>query len=118
MSLTETFDTAPPAAQSAPLDPAAEDFALEIERALAGARPDALSDGGMRRLMTALGKLYVAKAEAADDEELAPVDRDALTATDTALLVCALLRAADLNMLDLAMWFARGEPSGRTGRSS
>ena len=37
--------------------------------------------------------------------------RDALTATETVTMVSGLLRAADLNVFDLAMWFRRSDMS-------
>lgn len=36
-----------------------------------------------------------------------PVGRDALNATETVVLVTALLEAADINLFDLAIWYRR-----------
>lgn len=36
-----------------------------------------------------------------------PVRKDALTATETVVLVTALLEAADINLFDLAIWYRR-----------
>ena len=52
----------------------------------------------------ALARLSAARAE---QEPALPVARDALTATETVTVVSGLLRAADLNVFDLAMWFRR-----------
>jgi len=36
-----------------------------------------------------------------------PIDTDALTATETVVLVTALLEAADINLFDMAIWYRR-----------
>ena len=62
-----------------------------------------------RDIATVLGaaaRLYSARVER-DGVAFPPVERDALTATETVTLVSELLRAADLNVFDLAMWFRR-----------
>jgi hypothetical protein len=57
-------------------------------------------------VLGAVARLYSAKVER-DGAVFPPVERDALTATETVTLVSELLRAADLNVFDLAMWFRR-----------
>jgi hypothetical protein len=57
-------------------------------------------------VLAAAARLYSARVER-DGAAFPPVERDALTATETVTLVSALLRAADLNVFDLAMWFRR-----------
>lgn len=68
--------------------------------------PQAIPDDALRRVLTAAVKAYAAKAEAADGE-FAPFEADAVTATETAVTACAMIRAADLNPFDIAMWFQR-----------
>jgi hypothetical protein len=67
---------------------------------------DAIPDDALRRVLTSAIKAYAAKAEAADAEP-APFDADAVTATETAVTACAMIRAAGLNLFDIAMWFQR-----------
>ena len=38
---------------------------------------------------------------------LAPFPEGEVTATESVVAACALIRAADLNMFDVAMWFHR-----------
>ena len=67
---------------------------------------DAIPDDALRRVLTAAVKAYAAKAEAAEGE-VAPFEADAVTATETAVAACAMIRAAGLNLFDIAMWFRR-----------
>jgi hypothetical protein len=66
------------------------------------ARGDAVPEQQLAAAFAALARLSAARGE----HEL-PVARDALTATETVTVVSGLLRAADLNVFDLAMWFRR-----------
>ena len=62
----------------------------------------------LQRVLTAAIKLYAAKAEA--EEQLpAPVSAEKITPTEIVLVVSELLRAADISLFDLAMWYRRGE---------
>jgi hypothetical protein len=54
-----------------------------------------------------LSRRLRASARRAEEEPALPVARDALTATETVIIVSGLLRAADLNVFDPAMWFRR-----------
>jgi hypothetical protein len=56
--------------------------------------------------LTASIKAYAAKAEAAE-AEFAPFGAEDVTATETAVTACAMIRAAGLNVFDIAMWFQR-----------
>jgi len=91
----------------------AEDIAADFcELVTAALRNDDLSavpDDALRRVLTAAVKAYAAKAEASG--EFAPFEADAVTATETVVTACAMIRAADLNLFDIAMWFQR--PVGR-----
>jgi len=40
----------------------------------------------------------------------APVARERVTPTEVALVVSEMLRAADISLFDLAMWYRRGKP--------
>jgi hypothetical protein len=82
------------------------EFCDAVAAALRSGDLDAIPDEELQRVLTAAVKAYAAKAEAADGE-LAPFQANAVTATETAVTACAMIRAADLNLFDIAMWFQR-----------
>lgn len=81
-------------------------FCSAVESALKRGEPGAISDEALRRVMTAAVKIYAAKAERSDNE-IAPFDKHDVTATEAVTAVCAMIRAVDLNLFDVAMWFRR-----------
>ena len=83
----------------------AAEFRSLVTAALQGGEPDAIPDTALRDVLTAAVKAYAAKAEA--HGEFPPFELDAVTATETVVTACAMIRAADLNLFDLAMWFRR-----------
>jgi hypothetical protein len=85
---------------------AAADFCAEIEAALQRGELDVISDARLKAAMAAVVRLYGAKVEAAGDE-LPPFEAGAVTATETVVAAAAMIRAADLNLFDVAMWFGR-----------
>jgi hypothetical protein len=87
----------------------AAEFCGALAASLQSGGPDAIPDDALRSVLTAAMKAYAAKAEAAP--ELAPFEPGAVTATETVVTACAMIRAADLNLFDIAMWFQR--PVGR-----
>jgi nitrite reductase (NADH) small subunit len=88
-----------------PTDPGAA-FCDAVESALKRGEPQAISDAALRRVLTAAVRVYAAKAEDAG-REIAPFLDNAVTATETVTAACAMIRAADLNLFDVAMWFRR-----------
>jgi hypothetical protein len=64
----------------------------------------------VQKLLTAASKLYARKLDVEDRIFLPVISRQALTATEVAQTACELMRAADLNPFDLAMWFSRPRP--------
>ncbi len=82
------------------------EFCDLVTASLLGGDLDAIPDAALRRVLTAAIKAYAAKVEAAEAEP-APFDTDAVTATETAVIACAMIRAAGLNLFDIAMWFQR-----------
>ena len=82
------------------------EFCDAVTAALQSGDLDAIPDDELRRVLTAAVKAYAAKVEAAGGE-LAPYEAHAVTATETAVTACAMIRAADLNPFDIAMWFQR-----------
>jgi len=85
-------------------------FASMATAALARGEPDAVPDELLRRTLAAAVKVYAAKAERRGGA-LAPFPEGTVTATESVVAACALIRAADLNMFDVAMWFHRA-PGG------
>jgi hypothetical protein len=85
-------------------------FASMATAALKRGEPDAVSDDLLRKTLAAAVKVYAAKAERRGGQ-LAPFPDGAVTATESVVAACALIRAADLNLFDVAMWFHRA-PGG------
>ena len=84
----------------------ADEFCSAVDEALRTGKPDAVSDEALRRVMTAAVKLYAAKMDGMA-EEIAPFNVDQITPTETVVASCAMIRAAGLNLFDVAMWFRR-----------
>jgi len=82
------------------------EFCDAVTAALQRGEPDTIPEDALRRVLTAAVKAYAAKVEAADGE-LAPFEAGSVTATETAVTACAMIRAAELNPFDIAMWFQR-----------
>lgn len=64
-----------------------------------------LAPAEVRKVMTSATLLYAA-AVARDGRELSLADQ-AVSATDTVVLACALLRSQGLSPFDLTLWFGR-----------
>jgi hypothetical protein len=82
------------------------DFCAAARAALKRGEPDAISDKQLQQVLTAAVKIYAAKVERRG-HEVAPFPRDAVTATESVVTACGMIRAADLNMFDVAIWFHR-----------
>ena len=82
------------------------DFCARARDALARGEPDAVSDKTLQQVLTAAVKVYAAKVERRG-YEVAPFPAEAVTATETVVTACGLIRAAGLNMFDVAIWFHR-----------
>ena len=78
-------------------------------QALASGGTAAIASADVGRAMTAIVKLYAAKAEAEGALPL-PFSPDRVTPTEVVLIVCEMLRALDISLFDLAMWYRRGQP--------
>jgi hypothetical protein len=95
-------------AVSTRIDELAHDLSAAVEQLVRDGNPDGLSDEALRQVFASIVKLFAAKAEAADfSDDFVPYSPEAVTATQTVVTACAMIRAADLNMFDVAMWFAR-----------
>ncbi len=84
----------------------ADAFVAVAERALANGGSAFISSGDLERVITTAMKLYAAKAEVGG-ELPAPVSADEITPTEVVMFVSEVLRAANLNLFDLAMWYRR-----------
>lgn len=82
------------------------DFCGHARNALARGEPDTISDKALQQVLTAAVKVYAAKVERRG-YEVAPFPAEAVTATETVVTACGLIRAAGLNMFDVAIWFHR-----------
>jgi hypothetical protein len=82
------------------------DFCTAARDALKRGEPDAISDKTLQQVLTAAVKVYAAKVERRGHDVL-PFPQHAVTATETVVAACAMIRAADLNMFDVAIWFHR-----------
>ena len=82
------------------------DFCAAARSALKRNEPDAISDKTLQQVLTAAVKVYAAKVERRG-HDVAPFAQGTVTATETVVTACGLIRAADLNMFDVAIWFHR-----------
>jgi hypothetical protein len=82
------------------------DFCAAARDALKRGEPDAISDKTLQQVLTAAVKVYAAKVEQRG-HDVVPFPQHAVTATETVVTACAMIRAADLNMFDVAIWFHR-----------
>ena len=84
----------------------AEDVSKIADRALARGDYTSISSGELAAVLTSAMKLYAAKAEA-EGQLPAPISAERLTPTEVVLIVTEMLRACNLNLFDLAMWYRR-----------
>jgi hypothetical protein len=86
----------------------AKRLAAAIERGIADGRLDVLTAEALQALMAAACRVYSARREAG--EQLAPVAKNAVTATDVMVTASGLLQATNVAVFELGMW------QGWTGR--
>jgi hypothetical protein len=98
--------TAKPSRNPARSGAQAADFCAVARDALKRGEPDAISDKTLQQVLTAAVKVYAAKVERRG-HDVAPFAQGTVTATETVVTACGLIRAADLNIFDVAMWFHR-----------
>jgi len=84
----------------------APDFCAAARDALKRGEPDAVSDKTLQQMLSAAVKIYAAKVERRG-HDVAPFPKDMVTATEAVVAACGMIRAADLNMFDVAIWFHR-----------
>jgi hypothetical protein len=84
----------------------AADFCVAARDALKRGEPDAIPDKTLQQVLSAAVKVYAAKVERRG-HNVVPFPQHAVTATETVVTACGMIRAADLNMFDVAIWFHR-----------
>jgi hypothetical protein len=82
------------------------DFCARAREALKRGTPDTITDKALQQVLTAAVKIYAAKVERRG-HDVAPFTPGTVTATETVVTACGMIRAADLNMFDVAIWFHR-----------
>lgn len=81
-------------------------FVEAVHRALASGAAAQMPSADLERVLTAAAKLYAAKAEA-ETTPPPPVSADKITPTEVVVVVSEMMRAVDLNLFDLSMWYRR-----------
>jgi len=76
------------------------------ERLLASGAASQIDSGDIERVLTAAMKLYAAKAEGVETPP-PPVSADKLTPTEAVVVISETMRALNLNLFDLSMWYRR-----------
>lgn len=94
------------AAKTAKPAVAGTDFCTRAREALKRGTPDSITDKALQQVLTAAVKIYAAKVERRG-HDVAPFTPGSVTATETVVTACGMIRAADLNMFDVAIWFHR-----------
>jgi hypothetical protein len=84
----------------------AEALAAMAERALASGAARQIASEDIARVLTAAVKLYAARAEA-EEAPPPPVSAERVTPTEIVVVVSEMMRAANLNLFDLSMWYRR-----------
>jgi hypothetical protein len=80
----------------------AKRLAAELERGIAEGKLDMVNAEALQKLIAAACRVYTARVETG--EQLMPVPRNSITATDVMVTASGLLRAADLAVFELGMW--------------
>jgi hypothetical protein len=87
-------------------DNGVDSFVAAAERAMTSNDPAAVSDQDIERVLTAAVRLYAARAETTANYP-PPVTRESVSATDIATVASEMIRAVDINLFDLSMWYRR-----------
>lgn len=90
-----------------------DELIARMEAALAKGEGHAICVEDLQRALTACVKVYAARAEKTG-EEIAPFGDASVNATEAVTAACAMIRAVNLNLFDVALWF--GREGGHTRR--
>ena len=85
---------------------AAESWCADVEKAIAQNRQADISQDELARVLQTAIRALAFKTEKAG-HFIEPYEKGSITATETVMAATAIIRAADLNLWDLAMWFNR-----------
>jgi hypothetical protein len=92
----------PNAAPSNDASAEAERLAAALEQNIVDDKLGAVSAPSLQKLIAAACRLYRARREGGED--IWPVPRNSLTATDVMVTASGLLKSADLAVFELGMW--------------
>ena len=77
-------------------------LAAVLERGIVDGKLDMVSAEALQKLIAAACRVYTARVEAG--EQMTPVPRNSISATDVMVTASGLLKAADLAVFELGMW--------------
>jgi hypothetical protein len=100
-----TADTTTPATELESLVARLGEITAQIAKEERGAE---VSDDLIADVLCTAARLFSAKTDRVGKISW-PIREDALNATETVVLVTALLDAADVNLFDMAIWYRRAE---------
>jgi hypothetical protein len=80
----------------------AKRLAAVLERGIVDGKLDMVSAEALQKLIAAACRVYTARVEAG--EQMTPVARNSISATDVMVTASGLLKAADLAVFELGMW--------------
>ncbi|MFZ3360988.1 MAG: hypothetical protein WCA56_05545 [Xanthobacteraceae bacterium] len=80
----------------------AKRVAATLERSIVDDKLDTVSAEALQKLIAAACRVYTARREAG--EQLAPIPKNSITATDVMVTASGLLKSADLAVFELGMW--------------
>jgi len=92
----------PVAAPPSGISAEAERLAAALEQSIVDDKLDTIAAPALQKLIAAACRLYRARREAGED--LWPVPRNSLSATDVMVTASGLLKSADLAVFELGMW--------------
>lgn len=90
---------------------AAAAFRAYVDSMISSGAVQDIPDEVLQSVMTAAVKAYAAKVEKTETD-FDPFDARIVTATEGVTAACAMIRAVDLNMFDVALWFNRPGQGG------
>ena len=77
-------------------------LAAVLERSIVDGKLDLITTEALQKLIAAACRVYTARVEAG--EQITPVPKNSISATDVMVTASGLLRAADLAVFELGMW--------------
>jgi len=78
-----------------------------LARATHDPNTSSVSDGDLIAIMTAAVRLYARRSEQAEGALSPPIDVAALSTTEVLTAACEMIRAINVNMFDVQLWFSR-----------